>query len=524
MKRKDLFLFIALLLILAGCAGTKLIRSSMSPEILRDQAKHTKLIKIHLRDGGLYVLDDWTFNNSSDSIIGFGAFYNYRRNLVSEKWKDPSINIQKANHFSIPGDKIALIETNKLKSNIGNLAAITIVGVPYAITTIYCLTNPKACFGSCPTFYALKNGQWTLMAEGFSSSIAPSFEKKDIDMLYWADEARNEMSLKLTNEALETHVIRYVDLLTFPKSDGEQVFATEKGQFYRTSKIVSPVSCVAEEGDCLNLIKEMDRNERFCGVDPKNLSRKEEITLTFNNDSQSELGFLIGSKQTLLTTHLFYQVMAYTGNYYGSLVAEVENGNSQLKKRIQKLWDQLGGIEIFLLDKNKKWEKIDEITEMGPIASDVHLVKLPPVQQGKITLKLRLTKGLWRIDYLALAKIIGEETPIRIKPDLVLKNDTVDHEAMIRLIDGVDPVVTFPGDEYELKYRLSDDCSYQFFLETKGYYMEWMRDEWLAEENLKKAAFAFYFPGLFMRKAAPAYKKVEPKMEKVFWESRYVKQ
>ena len=165
----------------------------------------------------------------------------------------------------------------------------------------------------CPTFYALRNGQWVLMSEGFSSSISPSFEKKDIDMLYWVDEVKNELSLKLTNEALETHVIRYVDLLAFPESEGERVFATENGQFYRTSGIISPISCEAEDGDCLNLIEKMDRNERFCGTDTKNLSRKEEIILSFDNDSQSELGFLIGSRQTLLTTHLFYQVMAYTG-------------------------------------------------------------------------------------------------------------------------------------------------------------------------------------------------------------------
>ena len=161
---------------------------------------------------------------------------------------------------------------------------------------------------------------------------------------------------------------------------------------------------------------------------------------------------------------------------------------------------------------------------MGPIASDIHLVKLPSVQQKKIYLKLRLTKGLWRIDYLALAKIIGEESPVRIKPDVVLNNDTIDAGALDRLTKGVDPLITLPGDRYELKYQLSTDCSFQFFLETKGYYLEWMREEWLAEENLKKAAFAFYFPGLFLKKAASEYKKVEPKMEKVFWESRYVKQ
>ena len=182
---------------------------------------------------------------------------------------------------------------------------------------------------------------------------------------------------------------------------------------------------MAEEGECLNLIKDMDRKERFCATDPKNLAKKEEIILSFDNNSNSDLGLLIGSKQTLLTTHLFYQVMAYTGKHYGSMVAEFENGNTYLKKQIQKLWDKLGGIEIFLQDENKNWEKVDEIDEMGPIASDIHLAKLPSGKQEKVTIKLRMTKGLWRIDYLALASIIGEETPVRLKPDLVLKDDSI---------------------------------------------------------------------------------------------------
>jgi hypothetical protein len=525
MKNKGiLWPFIILALLISGCAGTQLIKSSMNTGMLKTLKSNRNSIKIHVNDGGLFVLNNWSTNPKSDTIKGFGEYYNYQRDLVNSKEYNPSAEIIRADRFQVPSDKITLIEANTIAANLGNLAAITIVGVPMSIFTIYCITNPKACFGSCPTFYALENGSWNMMAEGFSSSIAPTFEKKDIDMLCWADVPEDTFSLKLTNEALETHVIRYVDLLAFPESGGDKVFVTESGSFYRTSEIISPSSCMAEEGDCLDLIKDMDRKERFCGTDPKNLAKKEEIILSFDTNSNRELGLLIGSKQTLLTTHLFYQVMAYTGKHYGSMVAEVENGNTFLKNRIQKLWDKLGGIEIFIQDKNKNWKKVDEINEMGPIASDVHLVKLPSGIQEEITIKLRMTKGLWRIDYLALANIIGEESPVRIKPTLVLKGDSVDAEALKRLSEDVNPLITLPGDKYELKYKLPNDCSFQFFIETKGYYIEWMREEWLAEENLRKAAFAFQFPGLFMRKAAPEFKKAEPLMEKIFWESRYVRE
>lgn len=524
MKRNNLIcLLFILAMFLQGCSGTKLIRSFMYNHSIKNPEKHNNFIKLHLKDGGLYVLDNWIISNSSDTIMGVGSLYNYKREKIRVIQADPSRKMSYTNSFSISKDDIILAETNMLEHHNAHLAAISIIGVPMALVTIYCITNPKACFGSCPTFYAQENNQWKMMAEGFSSSISPSFEKKDIDMLYWADEPKDEVTIKLTNEALETHVIRYVDLLLFPKAQGELVFATEEEQFFRTSAIKSPVSCKAEEGDCQDLVKEMDRQERFSLADSRNLAQKEEILITFNNDPSTRQGLLIGSKQTLLTTHLFYNVMAYTGTHYGKLVAEVENGNTHAKSRIQKLWDKLGGVEIYLQTDDKKWVKVDEINEMGPIASDVHLVPLLSVKGEKINMKLKLTKGLWRIDYLALATITGEESPLRIQPSLVLNNDSSDLSAFTHLTTQDEPLVTMPGDQYMLHYKIPEDCTYQYFFETKGYYLEWMREGWLEDEDLKKAAFAFYFPGRFMRKAAPEYKKVEPSMEKIFWESRYVR-
>ena len=86
MRRKGFFLFMALLFMLLGCTGTKLIRSSFSPEeLLIDNTTHSKIIKIHLKDGGLYVLDDWQINQSSDTITGYGKYYDFKRNLIKEK-------------------------------------------------------------------------------------------------------------------------------------------------------------------------------------------------------------------------------------------------------------------------------------------------------------------------------------------------------------------------------------------------------------------------------------------------------
>jgi hypothetical protein len=59
-------------------------------------------------------------------------------------------------------------------------------------------------------------------------------------MLYWSKVTGDDFRLRLTNEALEIHVIKCADLLVFPRTNNEKVFATEDGKFFKTSDIRSP--------------------------------------------------------------------------------------------------------------------------------------------------------------------------------------------------------------------------------------------------------------------------------------------
>jgi hypothetical protein len=133
-----------------------------------------------------------------------------------------------------------------------------------------------------------------------------------------------------------------------------------------------------------------------------------------------------------------------------------------------------------------------------------------------------MAKGAWRLDAVRLASIEGSVTPIRIEPAEVLVAGRPAPEARARLVAGNNPLVTFPGDEYTLVYRLPRDApAYELFLETKGYYLEWMRAEWLAEENPARAAGLFLDPRGSLRRLAPAFKREEAALETAFWRSKY---
>ena len=83
-------------------------------------------------------------------------------------------------------------------------------------------------------------------------------------------------------------------------------------------------------------------------------------------------------------------------------------------------------------------------------------------------------------------------------------------------------MITTPGDEYRLVFRLPEPASEQeLFLESEGYYYEWMRGEWLAEENPAMLAMAMLRPDEALRRLAGPFKEREGRMERVFWASRY---
>src|SRR5207247_7849647 len=100
------------------------------------------------------------------------------------------------------------------------------------------------------TFYVTDGRGPVLQAEGFSSSIVPSLEARDLDALFRAHPAGRDVVVTMKNEALETHVVREVRLLVARRPPDGRVFATPEGTFWEASDVREPLECRADEGDC----------------------------------------------------------------------------------------------------------------------------------------------------------------------------------------------------------------------------------------------------------------------------------
>jgi hypothetical protein len=514
---KALLRSFALVFLASSCFNNPVIRDLKTTEEFKTRYSQVfKFIKAHMKDGRVYILDTWKVDASNNVVHGYGKFLDVNRRLIDERVKKQVGDDPLTDGFHVSMNDVALIETNDVgRTHNGALTVVT--GITAGVAAL-CAINPKACFGSCPTFYVVNGDSTELMAEGFSTSVAPSLERDDIDMLFNAAGAP-DFQMLVTNEALETHCINSADLLVFPRVKGEGVYATEDGTFYRTGQPLHPRTFLTQSGDMIAKVTHPDKVEYFSTTDSVNINSREWIDFSFDVPAKGNYGIVIGKRQTLLTTFLMYQGLAYMGNTVTWWMAEMERGKT--KKR-PGIFEVLGGIDIYRND-GKNRIAVGSLNETGPIAVDYNVVPVGQYDEGVNHLSMRLNKGLWRIDYVALVELKDLISPVVVGPrgvDIVSGTDSTALEKLLRN-DG-QYLVTYPGDSYRLYYTLPFTSS-TVFLKSRGYYLEWVREEWIREQNLRKFAMMMKRPEKYLRRAAGQYKSLEPSMEETFWNSRYAK-
>lgn len=485
-------------------------------------------LKVHTHDGELYVLTTWGDPTPDGGIEGTGTRYDLDREPVS------------SGSFTIGGADIALLEV----SDPGFVAGFATFGLSVVTgfmtgLTFSCIADPKSCFGSCPTFYVAEDSDRPV-AEGFSSSFARVLEERDVDHLGLAAPP-GPLSLLMRNEALETHAVRHVELLAVPKHDGRSALLTTSGasgspvgegssppaEIVWTGAPKAPVRCRAGGVDCLPEVRARDDTEYTSVTDAKDLAAREEVVLDFGRVS-GQVGLVLTARNSFVTTYVFYQSLAYAGGQAGDLLAALERGEPGVQERVLGVQRALGGVEVHADVDGREWRLVGEFDEAGPIAADRQVVTLGAVETDDLKIKLRMARGSWRIDEVALVEVVGQAAPVVLEPDSVTEvgptprdRDGLDPRVFDRLADPSRHLVTVPGDTYRIWFTVPDGGEYDLFLDTSGYYYEWIREEWLEEESSERTAELLLSPEEALKSMAPGFKEIEPRMERLFWSSRF---
>jgi hypothetical protein len=509
----------ALAVTLSGCSHT-VYQAKFTP-VGQPAALDTTapILKCHLADGSVYVLERWNVDVGTRIVRGSGLRYAAGRGTSTAAEAAPAAAARSPDDgFRIPLDDVVLFETNHPERlDHPEVATMTVITVASLALTTACALNPKACFGSCPTFYASDGTRDVLQAEGFSASAARVLEATDIDAMWTAHPTSHDFEVRMTNEALESHAVDHVRLLAAPRPPGTRVLRAGDA-YFPSARMHEATACTSPLGSCLEASRASDGLEYLSPASEHDLAARETLDLTFPR-GRGHVGLAVVARNSLLDTFVFYQLLAYMGRSAPEWFARVEQEGPG-SVNLDAFKSLLGDIDV-AVETRDGWRKVGAFSEVGPIAREVQLIPFPAELAGEeVHVRLTMTRGHWKIEQLALAELGAPVRPTTIDPHLVTRDGRADERALQRLLVPGAHLVTNPGDSYTLHYRLPDLES-ELFLDSRGYYYEWIRPEWLAEESSTEIWRSVLDPAGTLRRLAPKYKSLEGTMEETFWKSRF---
>ena len=348
-----------------------------------------------------------------------------------------------------------------------------------------------AIFGSCPTIYSDSAGNPLLEAEGFSYSIAPLFEARDVDRLRVLPDGRGEVRLEVRNEAAETHFLNHLQLLDVERHAGETVVPDPEGRPVAARSLSAIASVRDRSGRDVSRLLAAPDGELFGSGTARLASATagdlyDALAFTLPPLPGDSALIQLRLRNSLLTTVLFYDVMiraqgARALDWMGADLAElgpvIELGRWYRGQMGLKVEVEVAG----------QWKEAAWVRDVGPIAFEE--VGIPvPVTPGRPTrVRLVFPVDSWRIDALAFGSGLRRPEYRRVPLSAALGRDGRDIPAVRERLAAPDAsyLETTPGQLFTAVFetRTAAPESRTLMLVTQGYSTEWVRPAWLHPES-----------------------------------------
>ena len=384
-------------------------------------------------------------------------------------------------------DDVAAMESYQDVVNTGaTVAATTITTVGGGLVGIALI---KAIFGSCPTIYSFENGEAVLEAESFSYSIAPGFEARDVDRLGIASVGQSTIELEMRNEALETHYVNHVELLEVVHAQEESVYPDPGGRPVIVGELRAADIVVDRSGRRIEeIVATADGNAWSTATELlKNVSAddmEDYVDLEFDMPaSAGQLALVLRLRNSLLNTVLLYDVILNGQGFHALDWMGDDLNRLWPKYKLARWYQKKLGMRIAVWDRGR-YRHVTTIADTGPIAWNELAILLPATKSETVKVRLSFVADNWRIDQIALATNarIGEARKIPVTQ--VHSASGAEHRQARKNLHAADDayLVTKPGEFVRLRFDIGpseNDLQRTWFLAAEGYYIEWMRKEWL---------------------------------------------
>lgn len=429
----------------------------------------------------------------------------------------------------LPLDSVVGLESFRTSVNVGGtvgystLATLGAIGVTVAIA---CAADPK-CFGSCPTFYRDSAGTPVLEAEGFSYSIAPLFEARDVDRLRARPQSDGTLALEVRNEAFETHFINQLELLEATAAPDEIAAPDVRGRPAALSRLREPQDAHDRTGrDVRRMLAAADgrsyATQRSVLDKASADDLDDRIELTFPQPAGGDsVALLFRLRNSLLNTILLYDLMlgdpgARSLDWQAKTLSEVGPAlelGSWYSARMGL------GVDIW---RDGAWVPAARIKDTGPVAWKDVVVPLARVPGAELRVRLQFPADNWRIDRIQLAE--GFRRPVvRALPvtRIVGSRGAPEPEALASLVrPDSNYLEVSSGQRFSAIWEVGNaDAGSErtFFLASQGYYTEWVRRGWIASPR-DTVPFQPGDPALL--RAIQRWRQVQDTLERRFFATR----
>lgn len=435
-------------------------------------------VKAHLVDG---------------SVIAFSHGVHIAHNVVNGRGWRYSPTLRESTLVNVVAlDSVIGMEAFRTHVNGGRtlvFSALMTSALLVGTVTAICISDPK-CFGSCPTFYSDSAGVAVLEAEGFSYSISPLLEARDVDRLRAQPDSAGVLRLQVWNEALETHYINQLELLESVHARDEMVLPDERARPIAVRHLTTPTTItdrsgrdvrpsLAGAGDGVIFTTDSARLARATAADPNDY-----LDLRFPNPRRGDsIAVVLRMRNSLLNTVLFYDLM---------LAKPGARSLDWMTNDLQRIGPTLDlgrwyasylGMRVSI-EEHGRWRQVARLSDYGPIAwRDVAAI-IPTPDGDSVHLRLEFLADQWRIDRVAIGDDVRRPRTRTVQLEAVTNAEgDAEPQALEQLRRADDRYLeTTPPQRFSIAFDVGAsprDSSRTFFIASQGYYTEWVRGSWM---------------------------------------------
>jgi len=445
---------------------------------IRKEKKVDVPTQIHLVDAS-YISADKGFSVVGDTVVTDGA-------LVRVGF-EPAPRRQ----WRVPIDSIAGVAYTDNVVTPGSfiVGTLGVIGITAGVVVL-----AVAIFGSCPTVYAVVDTAEILQAECFSHSIGRQFERSDLDKLNVGGASQGSLSLRIRNEALETHYINSLALGIVEHPLGTQAYSTSDDGIVIVRNIVEPVA--AQDSKGRSILPSLQRRDGVSYQTDSALTKAMLIgnemdcieLAVYNPSRSSNATVLLRVRNTLQATVLFYDIMLRDQGPHALEMIEALNSDPFYSWNLGRWYKEVSGIRISVMQDGDA-EFQSKIYDAGPIAwKDVASSFTVDNTTDTLRIQLSMQPDYWAIDWVGFSFDGSEPVSFRFAGCSSIRSSTgqrlLQAEKAVQMADD-DYTITNPGDWFDVEFDTTprQNMMQTYFLHSQGYYIEWVRGSWLRQDK-----------------------------------------